>query len=753
MQVRRSNIGSNKEDEYVLLELDLPKNAPIDVNLAEQFIELLGQHISQAGQANEHLSLEIVGREDGIIFYIWGSTNLQPLIKKAFHEVYEHGELIIKEDYASRRPAKGSVYGAELKPLKKSAEADQAAQLEVMESIVAYLEKLDAEEQLWLQILIKPGQKPAGQGSSKLNYAANLFSKLSGSSASRSSVETAPTINNWQAKIRLIYQGRDSRTARLRLNLLETIFSHFHTARFAGLSFEDLSTSKDRQIEYLARFFIDKGINLSSAEISGLFNPAYLPSADAEEDISPNVVEAPNNIPTSGSDDDKNLSLIGLTTISGRQSVFGLKRSDRPRHIAVFGQAGMGKTSLLELLILSDIYWNQGFAVFDPNGSLAEDIIGFIPKRRHQDVLYLNLNDDEWPVAFNPLAEIDHKLKGRQEVEVVGALKKLFVDDWTPSVEYLLKETVVALLDFPGATILQINDFLRDESFRREVLAHCQTDGTREFWLNSFGDWSISNGAEPVTSILSRIGDFEADPLIKQIFGNPESSFNIDEMLAGGKILVVNLARGIVGDAKALTIGELLLSGLVLAAAKRSLQAIRQPFYIYLDDAHAIAGENFATALNEGKLLELNFTLASESPLIFNDSLQSSILEHVDSYLSFNLDTDAATKLEHQYQPKLTAKELSAQAARNFAASIIVDNRKTAAFTAKSLNLPSMPETNRSGVIAASRSQYAYVKRLEAPKKPKLLKSVLKVASKGAAKDHVGKLAVKDQQPGSSKNK
>jgi hypothetical protein len=739
-------------DDYCLLELSLPSGSTVDVNSAEQLIDSLGNQLLRRkppngfGRLADHISLEIAYQNGEVHFYIWAARYLRQVIAAAVNETYNEARLQEKPDY-SRNRKRGYRFTAELTP-KKSNRSDndsQASRFDVLQSFIAYLQKLDSEaEELWLQLIIRPLPSQVGQGTSKLNYATKLFGRKSGTDG-QTTVENLNLPFTWSCKFRLVYQGRDERTGRLQLKLLETILGHFRTARFNGLAMKDGNSSSDKQLEYHARFFIDRGLSLDADELGSLFNPAYLPHGEAPTDEPPQVIDAPSEIPVGGSGDEADLSLIGLTNVGGKQAVFGLKRQDRSRHVAIFGQPGMGKTSLMQLLILSDIYWNQGFAVFDPNGGLAEEIIGFIPKRRHQDVLYFNLNDVDWPVSFNPLNNSDPKLKGRIEVEIVGALRKLFGEDWSASVEYLLKEAVVALLDYPDATLLDINKFLREPDFRRQVVSHCQVEGTKNFWQKEFDSWSEENGSDYVSAIMARIGDFEADPIISSFISNPQSSFNLTELMDQGKIVVVNLARGIIGNEKALALGELLLSNLALSALGRVQTSDKKPFYVYIDDAQAIAGDNFITTLNEGKLLELNITVASEAPSAFSESLQQAINDHVDTYFCFNLKHDDAEQLERHYKPRLKAEDLSRQAPRNFSASIIVNNRKVPAFSAKSLNLPGMPDGNRSGVISASRERYARVKALLPASGTRLIKSALRLARKGISKDHMGKLALTGQ--------
>lgn len=761
MALRNRRTRPEESDEYCLLEMLLPAGSPIDVNSAEQLIDNLGQQLAQRrppkgfGRLADHLSLEITSQNGEVHFYIWAARYLRPAIDSAVAETYRESRLVIRDDYSAARKKAGYRYIGELTPRKSEQNDNQAvaSRFDVLQSFIAFLEKLDAgSEEIWLQIIIRPRATSDGQGSSKLNYATKLFGRRARGEPPAENIESPGNLS-WECKVRLVYLGGEARTARLQLRIFETIFGHFKTARVRGLALHESGTSYDNQLEYHARFFIGKGFALQTDEIAGLFNPAYMPRGDQKLDDQPQIIDAPADIPVSGSANDSQLSLIGLTNVNGKQSVFGLKRDDRSRHVAIFGQAGMGKTSLMQLLILSDIYWNQGFAVFDPNGGLAEEILGFIPKRRHQDVLYFNLNDVDWPVSFNPFDTNDSRLKGRLEVEIVGALKKLFSDDWSSSVEYLLKETVVALLDYPDASLLDISRFLRDAAFRRQVVTHCQVAGTRQFWQTEYEQWSTDNGSDYVSAILTRISDFEADPVVSGFISQSRSSFDLADLMDQGKIIIVNLARGIIGNDKALALGELLLSKLALSALERSQSEQHRPFYVYLDDAQSIAGDNFITALNEGKLLELNFTLASEAVSAFSEPLQQALYEHIDSYFCFNLNHDDAESLERFYRPRLKSDDLTRQAPRNFSASIIVNNRKLAAFSAKSLNLPSVPGNNRSAVITASRDQFATAKPLLPAAGNRLVKSALKLARKGMSKDYMGKVALTAQQPKKPKSK
>jgi hypothetical protein len=332
-------------------------------------------------------------------------------------------------------------------------------------------------------------------------------------------IEAKSTKLGYQVKIRLMYAGHDQHTARLRMQALVGAFKQFNTTNLNGFEAKSASFNRDKQLEYQARFFIDSGYIFNIEELASLF---HLPHTSVE---TPNILwattktaEPPPNVPIMAPGLEKDISLFGVTNFRGDNTVFGIWRADRGRHVYILGQTGTGKSGGLELLTLSDVYYDQGFAVIDPHGDYAQHVLSFIPERRVDDVVYFNPADTAYPIGFNPLEITDPSLKGHVSSELVGVLKRLFVDSWGPRLEYILRYTLLALLDYPNSTMLDITRMLTDKKFRANVINYIDDPVVKNFWVTEFASWNDKFASEAVAPVLNKVGAFTANPIVPLTF-------------------------------------------------------------------------------------------------------------------------------------------------------------------------------------------------------------------------------------------
>ena len=335
----------------------------------------------------------------------------------------------------------------------------------------------------------------------------------------------------------------------------------------------------------------------------------------------PNVVwassktaEPPTNLPilTGDPNHDRQISAFGLTNFRGMQKQFGIYRRDRSRHVYIIGQTGTGKSGLLELLALSDIYHNQGYAIIDPHGDFAIDNLKFIPPNRIKDVVYFNPADTEYPLGFNPMEVYDPSQRNNISSEIIGVLKRMFGESWGPRLEYILRYTILALLEYPDTTMLDITRMLTNKDFRNQVLAKVTDTVVLQFWRVEFANWNDKYMNEAIAPVLNKVGAFVANPTIRNIIGQPKSSFNIRQIMDEGKILIVNLSKGLIGEDNAAILGSFLVTKIQLAAMSRSdIPNVedRRPFYLYVDEFQNFATDSFAVILSEARKYGLNLTV------------------------------------------------------------------------------------------------------------------------------------------------
>ena len=396
--------------------------------------------------------------------------------------------------------------------------------------------------------------------------------------------------------------------------------------------------------------------------------------------------------------------------------MFGMPRTDRSRHLYIIGQTGVGKSGLLELLTISDIYSPYGFAVIDPHGDYAINTLRRIPAERAKDVIYFNPADTEFPMAFNPMEVSDPKLKTHTASELIGVLKRMF-ESWGPRLEYILRYSLLALLDYPDATMLDITRILTEKKFRQEVLRYVQDPVVRNFWTVEFASWNDKFAAEAVAPVLNKVGAFTANPLVRNIIGQPKSSFNVRQIMDERKILLVNLSRGLLGEDNAALLGSLLVTKIQLGAMSRADMPAEQrtPFYLYVDEFQNFATDSFATILSEARKYGLNLTVANQYTAQMSIEVKDAVFGNVGSIVAFRMGADDARSMLRYFEPKFEEYDLVHMHNRHFVISMTIEGEKTPAFSAISLNLPPQQTDYSAAIVENSRARYAsskeYVER------------------------------------------
>ena len=740
----------------VTLVLEIPRaNEKKELAAEQMFASLHGilrnkKEIIAEGVLQEHMSFEIASIGKRIQFYVTIPTHLQNFVEGQIYAQYPTVQIYEVPDYATAEITQPVTMTAELDltdnevlPIKTF----QSFEVDPLAAITATLAKLDSEdEQFWVQVLARPvddnWHKKSSKfveriksgtgtitGSNVLAYfgqiAWALFQPPEESTKEKtkdiserdksriSAIEEKSKKLGYQIKIRIVYQGPDKATARLRMQAMVGTFKQFNTTNLNGFTQKKVSYDAIGIAEYQARHFIEKGSILNIEELASVF---HLPHTNVE---TPNILwataktaEPPANLPAVGNVDQQELSPFGTTNFRGTNIQFGLKRRDRSRHLYIIGQTGVGKSGLLELLTLSDIYSGDGFAVIDPHGDYAQHVMEFIPAHRVEDVIYFNPADREFPIGFNPLEVTDPNMKNHISSELVGVLKRMF-ESWGPRLEYILRYTILALLDYPGSTMLDITRMLTEKDFRKEGIDQVTDPVVKNFWTVEFASWNDKFASEAVAPVLNKVGAFTANPMIRNIVGQRESTMNIRSAMDNGKILIVNLSRGLVGEDNAAILGALMVTKIQLAAMSRAdIPNIddRRPFYLYVDEFQNFATDSFATILSEARKYALNLTVANQYTSQMTPEVRDAVFGNVGGIISFRVGAEDATGLAKYFEPQFESQDLIQLHNRSFVASLSIDGEKAPAFSATTLNLPA-PQTNYlQSIIDNSRLLYAVPK-------------------------------------------
>jgi hypothetical protein len=747
--------------ESTLLVLEIPKANDKSELAAEQlFASLHGilrdrSELRYTKGVQEHLSFEIASVNGQIRFYVWVPKTLQSFVEGQIYSQYPSVQIhAADDDYVTHERDHSVVYTSELAltdseflPIKTF----QSFEVDPLAGVTGTLAKLEQTgEELWIQVVVRPiaddwhkssdrwissvrGGNPfgflTGEGFS-WKWFGQIFEALwrppehtTGASGAPelserdktriSEAEKKATKLGYQVKIRLAYLGESQANAKLRMQALVGTFKQYNSTNLNGFKIAKASFQKEDLARYRSRLFTDKGFILNIEEVASVF---HLPHTNVE---TPNIVwasnktaEPPAKLPVITGNDaiDENISAFGLTNFRGINHQFGMLRYDRSRHVYIIGQTGAGKSGTLELFALSDIYHGQGYAIIDPHGDFAINNMRFIPGSRLKDVVYFNPADTAYPLGFNPLEVTDPSMKTNISSEVIGVLKRMFGDSWGPRLEYILRYTILALLDRPSTTMLDITRMLTDKNFRKETLSYCTDTVVLQFWNVEFASWTEKFQAEAIAPVLNKVGAFTANPIIRNIIGQPRSTFNIREIMDNGKILIVNLSKGLIGEDNAGILGAFLVTKIQLAAMSRSdIPDIkdRRPFYLYVDEFQNFATDSFATILSEARKYGLNLTVANQYISQMSDTVRDAVFGNVGTMISFRVSADDAPILSKQFEPQFEPQDLLQMHNRNFIINMVINGEKAPAFSAKTLNLPA-PQTDNTGrIIEHTRLTYS----------------------------------------------
>ncbi len=740
----------------VLLILEIPRTNDKQELAAEQlFASLHGIlrdkiELKESGGVQEHVSFEMASINKMIRFYVWTPRHLRNFVEGQIYAQYPSVQIHeADEDYTRRHITHSVVSTAELTLSENEVipiRSFQNFEVDPLAGITATLSKLeDDDEELWVQVIARPiaddwHHRAAGyisriksggsvfSGGDTLKYIGMMLAALvkppehSGGSASPelserdktriAEIEKKSAKLGYQVKIRIAYLGHDEVTARHRIQALVGTYKQYNSTNLNGFRLAKSSFKREDVAAYAARHFIDEGFILNIEELASVF---HLPHTNVE---TPNIVwastktaEPPAKLPTiTGEDEqDRAISAFGVTNFRGINYQFGLRRSDRGRHVYIIGQTGAGKSGLLELFALSDVYHNEGYAIIDPHGDFAVNNLRFIPPHRIKDVVYFNPADTAHPLGFNPMEVTDPSMKSNTSSEIIGVLKRMFGDSWGPRLEYILRYTILALLDYPGSTMLDITRMLTDKKFRKKVLAECTDTVVLQFWNVEFNSWNDKFQAEAIAPVLNKVGAFTANPIIRNIIGQPKSTFNIRELMDDGKILIVNLSKGLIGEDNAGILGSFLVTKIQLAAMSRSdIERIedRRPFYLYVDEFQNFATDSFATILSEARKYGLNLTVANQYVSQMEPTVRDAVFGNVGTMISFRVSADDAPILAKPFAPYFEPEDLLQMANRHFVINMVINGEKAPAFSAKTLALPPLQADNSGAIIEHSRHAY-----------------------------------------------
>lgn len=506
----------------------------------------------------------------------------------------------------------------------------------------------------------------------------------------------------FEATVRIAYVPKnfDMETAQIKVREIAGAFKQFNIPHLNGFMMQKVERG-EAVIERYRRRELGRELVFNTEELATIYHLPHMSVA------TPNIawvrsrkLEPPTDLPVPDPEGrDAGFTTLGKTNFRGMVQEFGIKTVDRRRHIYVIGKTGMGKSTLLENMIFSDIKNGRGVAVVDPHGDLADHVLDFVPSHRTNDVILFDPSDRDFPVAFNMLENIDPAYNTIVASGLVGIFKKMYAESWGPRLEHILRNTILSLLEYPNTTMLGITRVLQDGDFRRKVVRAIKDPIVKSFWVNEFEKMDPRFRVEAISPILNKVGQFLSSPIIRNIVGQPKSSFSLRFAMDNKKIVIVNLSKGKIGEDNSSLLGAMMITKFQLDAMSRANvpEPERKDFYLYVDEFQNFATESFATILSEARKYKLNLTMANQYIAQMPEEVRDAVFGNVGTLVSFQVGFDDAEAIAGQFGGDETmVADLVALQVGNTYMRLLIDGMPTPVFSMTTFHAPALsPEPGR----------------------------------------------------------
>ncbi len=443
--------------------------------------------------------------------------------------------------------------------------------------------------------------------------------------------------------------------------------------------------------------------------------------------------------------DQEKINYLGETQVRGRKIKFGIKSKDRARHMYVVGQTGTGKSTFLENMLIQDINNGEGAIFMDPHGQSVQNILNYITPERADDVIYFSPDDIDYPIGLNIMEDIGFDKRHLVVSSLMSSFKRIWGEQsWSDRMEYILTNTLLALLEYPGTTLLDVNRMYSSKEFRKEVIDNIKDPQIKQYWVNDFARYPPNYIQEATPAISNKIGQFISNPIIRNIVGQPESSFDFRKIMDEGKILLINLSKGTIGDTNTSLLGVLFATKIYLAALSRADMTRDElekalPSNYYVDEFQSFASGAFSSILSEARKYKLQLVMAHQYLDQLEEDVRNAVFGNVGTLISFRVGAFDSAILEKPFSPEFSANDLVNLPKYHMYVRLNIDSEMSSPFSAKALNLPLLTHKSlRDKIITATRNQYSNTRRdVEKRVEDYLLKDLVNLDTKQKGKSMV----------------
>jgi hypothetical protein len=415
--------------------------------------------------------------------------------------------------------------------------------------------------------------------------------------------------------------------------------------------------------------------------------------------------------------DPARVTYFAATHTRGKARAFGIHAIDRLKHMYVIGKTGVGKSTMLENMAIQDIQNGEGIIFIDPHGSTAEKLLDFIPEDRVKDVIYFDPSDAEFPLAFNIMEDVGFDQRHNVVSGLMGVFERLWADSWSARMQYILQNTLLALLEYPNTTLIDVNRMLINKEFRNEVVSKITDQVVKSFWVEEFANYGDRYTQEATPAIQNKVGQLVSNPLVRNIIGQPKSSFDLRRAMDERKIVICNLAKGKMGDSNSTMIGAVLVIRTYLAAMSRAKetagnQRLLPPCYFYVDEFQNVVNKAFANILSESRKYGLGLIIANQFIAQLNEkdttTVKDAVFGNVGTTVVFKVGPLDAQELEPLFEPTFTVEDMVGLGVGQIYLTLSIDGITSPPFSAQTLPpIDEPPFSFRKQVIQLARDKYA----------------------------------------------
>lgn len=702
--------------------------------------------ISRALVGQDHISLEIVAKNNMIYFYLGCPKAISANVIKNILAQYPNAEILEDKNYSifPDKPLAIDILNLGLNrryilPIKtyKSIENDP------LNAITNSLSNLSADESCGIQLLIRPtngiwraavektayniqhGKMRVSLSNSASVRAGEHFFNFIGSAGNAFSGKSddKPDLNSdpnrltpmqesqlkllgekasklgFECQMRLVSVAPTLEGAKINNKNIASTFSQFNTPDSNGIKTEAVRRKSEEIANYVFRFFgHGPKMILNTEELSTLF---HLPNRNIETPcinwLLAKKEPPPSNMPKEG-------TIIGNSVYRGENIPIKIKEADRMRHIYMIGKTGVGKTVLFQNMIVQDIKEGKGVCYLDPNGDAAEWIMRHIPKERAEDVIYFDPSDLERPFGLNMLEWKTAEQRDFLVQEVIQIFYKLFDPNQTgmvgPQFEHWMRNACLTLMAHPdGGTVIDVPRLFTDPEFEKDRTKYVVDPVVKSFWEKQMAKTADFHKSEMLNYFTSKFGRFMTNDMIRNIIGQTKSSFDFREVMDSGKILICNLSKGRIGEINAFLLGMIIVSKIAMGAFSRQdlTEEERRPFYLYVDEFQNFITDVFATILSESRKYKLSLSITNQYIAQLDEKIRDAVIGNAGTLISFRVGAADSEFLVKEFDP-LKIEDMTSVDKYNFYIKMLIDGAPTKPFNGQSI----WPEDNEGNPALAN---------------------------------------------------